>query len=606
MSIPCNNMKSDIADYVLGNLSQSQSKALTEHTTSCPNCREYLQALQDQNNLLTQFSSKLDGDMPSRQDAVINALNQSVMATRIKPTSMWRTIMKSRISRITAAAAVLVIIALSASQFGGSLDMATVALADITAAIENTIWMHSVSRDSTTDGDGLREQWIGFEAKITARKEPDGRVTFVSITQGKRYAYDPQTETITIDYVDEGDWASYQSSPLAMFEDMHRRVEQLGGTLTVTQGEYMQRQVQVQEAILPSQAGYYSSRLYVDPESKLLIAIESTATDLDGNVVRDAVGNFSFPQSGPSSIYDLGVPRDARIVSNLPESDFLQIWDKYRHNRIEATRECLAIVAHVSDSGVIGMIDVDYKSDRKHRHEHHLVRHTGDIISIDALPKHQEQLGDSADSLLALTQAHYDTQGHIAIRLYDGEYLLSTRRVDKGNWSKISKHYSPDRQCRLRDIGWPKIGHDSHLIEDDYATEKGLLCIERLQQGYIYSGNVSLPGRFLFYLDPERDYMCVRKVTEWRPQAEWQQDKNWLAEVDAENIHDGSIRVEDITEVAQAANGHWYPKTIEVSDTGIRPDYKEVPLRTSTIKRVYVETDPEFPAGIFDPNELPQ
>jgi hypothetical protein len=154
-------------------------------------------------------------------------------------------------------------------------------------------------------------------------------------------------------------------------------------------------------------------------------------------------------------------------------------------------------------------------------------------------------------------------------------------------------------------LGWPQIIATGHIIEDDYAKENSLICVERLQQGSIYSGNVSLPGRFLYYLDPQKDFMCRRKVTEWRPGAEWQKDKSWLEGVDPQKVRDGSITVEDITEVIQATNGHWYPKVIVVKQSGIRKDYQDAPLQVTNTKTVYVQVEPEFPDGVFDPEKLP-
>lgn len=81
--------------------------------------------------------------------------------------------------------------------------------------------------------------------------------------------------------------------------------------------------------------------------------------------------------------------------------------------------------------------------------------------------------------------------------------------------------------------------------------------------------------------------------------------KNWPEGIEPEKISDGSIVVEEITDVIQAPNGYWYPKTIEVKQTSIRKDYKEVPLRITSTKRVYIQTNPEFPNGIFDINTLP-
>jgi len=320
---------------------------------------------------------------------------------------------------------------------------------------------------------------------------------------------------------------------------------------------------------------------------------------------------FDYPQTGPVDIYDLGVSRDAEIISKLPKEDYLRIWDNYRQKRAEAIMEYIAVITHIDQSlgNVITMVDVDYKSGQNYRYERHFVFNSGQVID-KFWPEHKKQLGDSFDSLLAWTKAHYNNTGFISVHLYDGQYNLSTKRDDKDGWSKLRKDdYSLGDESmpltRLEDIGRPFIGKTGHIIEDNYAKEKNLICIERLQQGFVHLGNVTQPSRFLFYLDPQKDYICRRRVTEWRPDAEWQEDKNWLEGVDPKNIRDGSITVEDITDVIQDLNGRWYPQVIIVKQSGIRKDYKEVEFKISLTKRIYIRTNPEFPKGIFNSEELP-
>ena len=117
--------------------------------------------------------------------------------------------------------------------------------------------------------------------------------------------------------------------------------------------------------------------------------------------------------------------------------------------------------------------------------------------------------------------------------------------------------------------------------------------------------SVSPPGRFVSYLDPQKDYICRRKITEWRPGAEWQEDKNWLDGVESDKIRNGSITVHDTTEVIQAPNGHWYPKVIVIKQSGIRKDYKDAELEVLTVKKIYLRTDPEFPQDIFNADKFP-
>jgi hypothetical protein len=109
----------------------------------------------------------------------------------------------------------------------------------------------------------------------------------------------------------------------------------------------------------------------------------------------------------------------------------------------------------------------------------------------------------------------------------------------------------------------------------------------------------------VYYLDPQKDYICRRKITEWRPDAEWQKNKSWLDGMEPDKIRNGSIAVHDITEIIQAPNGHWYPRVIVERQSGIRKDYKEVELKVRTVKRIYLQTDPEFPDDVFSAEKLP-
>jgi hypothetical protein len=101
-------MREKIADHVLGTLSKEESDTLSEHVSSCPDCSQYVQALQNENRLLLQLGEKLDADMTIRQDKIIEALKHHSPAAQTKVLSIGRIIMKSSITKLVAAAVVVV------------------------------------------------------------------------------------------------------------------------------------------------------------------------------------------------------------------------------------------------------------------------------------------------------------------------------------------------------------------------------------------------------------------------------------------------------------------------------------------------------------------
>jgi len=530
--------------------------------------------------------------------------------------NVWRIIMKSRITKIAAASTILLAVLVCRSYFGGSVQLTTIAFAEISEAMRNVPWMHAVSRGQMRGENQSSEEWTGFAAKIRVFKGADGKVTFQNMKEQKSYRYSPENRSITVNYFydpfsPEGYFPFELSSLNSLVDEMLRRAKELGAEITTKKIEYNGQEVQLQEISLSvtqdneSLLGKLS--LYIRPDSKLPLAVKTVVRDSQGNIIGDYQTAYSYPRTGPSNIYDVGVPDDAAIVSNLPKEDYQKIWDNYRQKHAEATTKYVAVISHTDPlvGDVTSMVDVDYKSGPKHRLERHAVFNRGELID-EFWPKRKEQLGDSFESLLAWATAHHDERGHISVQLYDGQRFLSTAREEDGGWSEPRRFtkklmYEDYLQC----LGWPYIGGDGRIIEDDYSRQNNLICIERLQQGKIYSGNVSLPGRFVYYLDPQKDYVCRRKISEWRPGAEWQRDKNWFEGVESAKIRDGSITVHDTTEVIQAPNGHWYPRVIVEKQSGIREDYKEVELKVITVKRIYLRTNPEFPEDIFNADKFP-
>ena len=614
------NINELLTAFALGELSQQQASEVRTHLAECPQCSnelKRLEALLECTGRIGELSADAQICDSAKQAifaAVESEKNKYTSRPNIGPESIWRTIMKSPVTKLAAAAVIVTALIISINQFGKPVSFTTIAFADISEAMKNVPWMHQISKGFERGITGSSEQWLGFETKIHASKGAEGKAYLWNIKEQKKYEYDPKNNSITIDYANENNFPLQLSSPVTLLESMHKMFKKQGAEIVTKEAEYNGQRAQLQEISLSSVGQNNEShilRLYIQPDSKLLLAAQVKGFDSNGNIIMDGEITFSYPQTGPADIYDLGVPRDAQIISKLPNEDYQAIWDTYRQKRDQATKKYIAVIAHISrlSSGdFTTTIDVDYKSNQNHRIEQHSVFNKGQQLN-KFWPEYKEQLGESFESLLAWTKSHYSNTGYISVYLYNGQYNFSTKRDDKGSWSKLRKDYSPGDESmpliRLEDLAWPYIGKTGHIIEDSYAKENNLICIERLQQGSVRSGNVTLPGRFIFYLDPQIDYICRRRVREWRQNAEWQEDKNWLEGVEPEKIRDGSINTADITESIQATNGHWYPKIIIVKEKRIYPDDKEVPFKARNIKKVYIRTNPEFPMSIFNEEELP-
>jgi len=111
MNSICEKMKDQIADLVTGILSEAQVQKLQQHLNECAACRDYAQALKNEDALLTKFVS--DMDMTSRQERVLQAIDRSCASMPIETLSIRRTIMKSTITKLAVAAAIIIVVTLS-------------------------------------------------------------------------------------------------------------------------------------------------------------------------------------------------------------------------------------------------------------------------------------------------------------------------------------------------------------------------------------------------------------------------------------------------------------------------------------------------------------
>jgi anti-sigma factor RsiW len=608
------HMREQLVSFALGELSESERVTVSAHVGACERCRAELTRLE---KLLHCAGRRKDlsADEPQYESAragllaVVGGLACPEHPARAR-VAIWRAIMRKRPVRLAAAAVIVAALLISLSHFNGTVVKA-VEFEEITQAMQQVPWLHARGAGFERQIGGVAEQWIGFASKIHAGKWANGKVSFASEKDHKQFVYDPNSNTITVRYLEAS--AIDLTSPATLLTSMHKLLAEQGAQVSVRRGSYQGRKVQVQDITLSNVGGHGESQaltLYVDPESKLLYGAKIEAVDAAGKVVMAGTITFDYPSSGPQSIYDLGVPRDARIGGDGTQTGFQTLLEQYRRMRAEATNEYIAIITHAANDGIVTRLDVDYRSGRKHRLERHSVFHSGEVL--DRLwPQYKEQLGNTFDSLLSWTRRHYDDpRAGVSIYLYDGGYYCSTRQNGENGWSKQDKLYlpggDPAPSISLVDVAWPRIVSTARIIEDDYARQNGLICIESLSQGHVDPREwASLPGRFLSYLDPSWDYLCRRRVTERRPDADWQQDKDWLAGVDPNKVRDSSITVDEITEAFQAPNGHWYPKVVVERSGGIREDDRHTPLRTSTTKRIYPNLSLEFPEGIFDIDKLP-
>lgn len=519
------------------------------------------------------------------------------------------TIMKNRITKLAAAAVIIIAVVIGVNQFEGSIDMTTIAFADISEAMKNVPWMHQISSGFERGITGSAEQWVGFKSKIFASKNAKGKIIFWNIREHKKYEYDPQEHRISIDYASEDDFPLNLSSPASLLESMHKMMKEQGAQIITKQGEYNGQRAQVQEISISSVGlnnESHTLRLYIQTHSKLLFAAQVKGVDANGNVVMDGEIEFEYPNSGPKDIYDLGVPRAASVVNNLPQVDVSEVLANYRSHREKFPHKYIVIVTMEwpRESVQPGVARITYCNGNSMMTERHIAKRR--TANWREYPNETEP---NFDSLLSWWTSNKNSELR-EVFLYDGKYDYHVYGLPNRLKNHRTKGHNPNHKG-LDDISWPNIsigwigsGRELKIFETDYAKRNNLICIELLFSGRVdHSGkHVTLPQKSLYYLDQQRDCICIRQEYYQLRNAPWQKDKSWLYGVDPNIIPEDLTSIREVAELARTDTGQWYPKKIK---TWLNNDTANLEEPTH-IETVYLKTNPQFPKGIFDSKNLPK
>ena len=566
MEQTCQHIQELMPQLMEGTLSGEQTAEAQSHITQCPPCSEYLQALQSDDRLLTDFAQAMQPAVSRIEDEVTDVLNRRPSRKPLRRSSVWATITKRPIPKLAVAAVIIISILVGIHRFGGSVDGASVAFAQVTRTVRNVPWMHisygghwvkETGYDKSDDERLRLEIWCSFVSQILIHKYADGVITYADYSNQEIHTYNPVSNRIVISGLSHRELPLEASTPWGWFQKDIQRMRKRGALVVRRIGEYDGKQVEVYE-IGQSATGDMEGikgQMLVDVETRLPIAKEMRYFHPEGKFRRVVKGTFEYPEDGPADIYDLGVPRDTELVNSLPLPPWEEIKGKYRSYREDGPGRFIAVVTHLLPSlsyAPIEVVDVSYKDGKRWRKERHHVFRPGPVRA--QWQKCGPELGNTFDSLLKWAQGYKG--GSVQGDLYDGNYLCSFARGVEESWQVEEKvRVKAERMTGwgsdIRDLGWPDIRGAADVVQDDYARENNLIRVEVQERQ--------------FYLDPSRDYICQRQ------------------EINGE--------ITEVTEFAETEAGRWYPKKVE--------------SRLSS-KTIYLETAPKFPEGIFDLENLPK
>ncbi len=542
--------------------------------------------------------------------------------------SIWRIIMKSRITKLAAAALIIIVGLISLSRFGGSIDGTSIALAQMSEKMKQMPWMHCVS-NMKRPGEENAEYWFSFDMEIEAQKYENGKLIFYDYKTLLGYFYTPDTNEVTISRIPEN--RLFAAGAFSPWEFLETTVELLakneGATITHETDESDNVEifkVRVPRGTPEGSLGIEEWIFTADSLSHLVVSLKCQGYDPNGTFMEVAEMSFNYPDNGPIDIYEIGAPQAATVIDNRPDSEVEEIISNYRAARKKVIPRYMALIAksyfdkHI-DSEVIFGVDIIYTDGQLQRFERYLIINMQEYFN--GWSKYSAEMGDDLESLLKWwTQA--DLSQCTRIDLYDGQYFYKGYH-DGEYWLSNNRRHFPkgypwihqlpdlmqtERRFFAQDPDFPPIT----IVENSYAKENNLICLQVLREGEIHDTSITWPSRKLFYLNPQKDYLIERFEEQYTRNASWQKDESWLNNVDEEIIEKSaeSTVIREVIDFGQTETGHWYPSVLETRITPVLTDGtvdtrdKKYSGKLNRIT-VYLDTESVFPDGIFDPENMP-
>ena len=458
--------------------------------------------------------------------------------------SVWifeigRIIMKNRISKIAAAAIIILVVLLSIDYFGT--NGSSVAFADVRAAFLTQPWVH-LQYDNGT------ESWYNLKTGDHCHKQLyswGDSFVYINRTDNLRQRYTPEhgqhiSEDRPVIYKDNvippyepktawdtivGHWEKIAEQGGSKLYEVQTEIDTLEGKTVIRFDIYYIDAMN--ERLLTKQ-------LWADTMTKLPIKIrEKLTSQQQKDQNREYItGTFSFPETGPTSIYDLGVPRDLPVTKNYDKAV-----DPAIEKIFKAAKQCYEDFPKRCRA-------VTWQNDRESeifvvwRDEEKVCLHIYFNLMKEKYPQFHLDMPATVDEILAWAK----TQPPVAIYLDDEEKMY--HRSYHPAYENLQTPRT--RVSRSWRGGLPM---EAQFIEEywQYCINRNPARFEIIDDApeslskYIGIKTDSGVIRRDHYIDPEHGYICIQNIWWKMRDGHWEKEREYIA-----------------TEMAQLPTGQWY------------------------------------------------
>ena len=437
-----------------------------------------------------------------------------------RPPGVWRVVMRTRMGKFSAAAAVIIVLLVVMQQLSGPAAGAGVAWGDVRDAFLRQHWVH-VKYDN---GD---ERWSDLQTGDSYFKNWDGRCVAVDYARNLRQVYYSawgqhisedrpvrSRDGVIPPWKPETAWESALGHWEQMAEqgktgdwEVERHSDPTGGVSLIRFDCYFNDAAGRRLLI---------EQIWADPKTRLpVMSWERLQLAEREKQKRESItGTFDFPETGPASLYDLGVARDLPVSKNYDKVPVPSVEKVIAAAKAALGRFPSRYRALVWDNTKETEIDVIWRDGGKIRMDHYF------NLPLDMQPPHHLALPARAQDVLTWTR----TQPPISTYLSDGEKTYTRHYAhpvypDSHDEVRVLRLQGRDGfplSSRPIEGQWPHANYDpaGFKVIDDTPEEL---------KGYVGLRAGGPDRRQDFYLDPQHDFICVRWI--WWQQCSGQWEK---------------------------------------------------------------------------------
>jgi hypothetical protein len=238
---------------------------------------------------------------------------------------------------LTAAAAALVLLGV-----GLWLARPAVSWADVARAVQEKPWIHGTSKER--DG-ATREVWLAPTRGVSAARDAD-EIRFFDQRLRVYYSYQSKEQVL----LRVPDTFHSEQDEFQTLRQLFQDLQQTNTTLTapVPNGQVVDQQRRrivengrqwfeyslTVRAGMGTQGPLESLVFRVDPETHLPASVKWKRLDVPPDHPADEMTmQFDYPEQGPVDVYDLGVPRTAKLDDRVPSDDLQRVLDGLQASR---------------------------------------------------------------------------------------------------------------------------------------------------------------------------------------------------------------------------------------------------------------------------------